>query len=149
MPIVVPIILLSQLMQPFAIRFKPDQDLKQCLQAFVLEHQMQAGYVLSAIGSLKQATIRFADQPTSSVLSEKLEILALNGTLSVHGLHLHITLANQHGQTIGGHLDRGCLIYTTAEIVIAEIPDLVFLRTPDEQTGFLELEIKARSTPDG
>lgn len=101
--------------------------------------------MLTAIGSLKQATIRFADQKVSTVLKEKLEILSINGTLSIYGIHLHIALSDKQGKTIGGHLDCGCIIYTTAEIVIGTSEELTFLRTVDEQTGFMELEIRHNS----
>jgi predicted DNA-binding protein with PD1-like motif len=131
-------------MKALGLRLQPDQDLKQSLKAFVISQNIQAGYILSAIGSLKVAKLRFADRLESDVLTGKFEILSLNGTLSVHGLHLHLAIADQNGKTIGGHLDTGCLIYTTAEIIIGEIPNLMFLRTPDSQTGFLELEIKKR-----
>lgn len=133
-------------MKPFAIRLKPGQDLKQSLKEFALEHRLQAGFVLSAIGSLNQAAIRFANQPSSEILQAKFEILSINGTLSVCGVHLHISIADSEGRTIGGHVDTGCIIYTTAEIVIGELPNLVFFRTPDDETGFLELDIKERST---
>ena len=130
-------------MKVFALRLKPDQDLRQSLKEFALLNNIQAGFVLSAIGSLKQAAIRFADQPNSKILQERSEILSLNGTLSINGIHLHILVADSTGKVIGGHLNDGNLIYTTAEIVIGESEDLVFLRTPDERTGFLELEIKS------
>jgi len=127
-------------MKLFALRLKPDQDLRQSLKEFAIQENLQAGFVLSAIGSLRQAAIRFANQETSGILTDKFEIIALNGTLSIHGLHLHIAIANQQGKVIGGHLNQGCLIYTTAEIVLGEVPDLVFRRALDKQTGFLELE---------
>lgn len=127
--------------QPHALRLHPDQDLRQSLKEFAVQRQIQAGFVLSAIGSLKQANIRFANQPESQLLTEKFEILSLNGTLSIAGVHLHITIADRAGKVLGGHLDKGCLIYTTAEIVLGEIPELFFRRTPDEKTGYLELEI--------
>lgn len=130
-------------MKVFALRLKPDQDLRQSLKKFALSNNIQAGFILSAIGSLKQAAIRFADQPKSQILPGKFEILSLNGTLSVNGLHLHITIADSVGNTIGGHLDNDSIIYTTAEIVIGASEDLIFLRSPDLQTGFLELEIQA------
>ncbi|MBD2500607.1 PPC domain-containing DNA-binding protein [Anabaena azotica] len=129
-------------MKVFAIRLKPNDDLKQYLKNFAIEQNIQAGFILSGIGSLKQATIRFANQDMSTVLSEKFEILSLNGTIANQGLHLHIALANQQGQTIGGHLDNGCIIYTTAEIVIGTIEEFRFQRTFDEQTGYQELEIQ-------
>lgn len=67
--------------------------------------------------------------------------VSLNGTLANTGVHLHITIADSHGKVIGGHLNDGCIIYTTAEIVIGIAEDFSFLRNLDEQTGFNELEI--------
>jgi len=131
-------------MNIFVLRLKPQQDLKRSLAEFVAANQIQAGFILSAIGSLQKATIRFANQPTSDVFDEKFEIVALNGTLSMHGSHLHLAIADKTGRMIGGHLTEGCIIYTTAEIVIGESPHLTFVRTPDAQTGFLELEIRER-----
>jgi uncharacterized protein len=133
-------------MKTLAVRLKPDEDLRQSLKEFTIAHQLQAGFILSAIGSLSQAAIRFANQPKSEILTGKFEILCLNGTLSMHGLHLHGAIADSTGNVIGGHIDTGCIIYTTAEIVIGESENLVFLRTPDAQTGFLELEIRERSS---
>lgn len=135
-------------MKVFALRLKPGQDLKQSLQAFTIAHHLQAAFILSAIGSLTEAHIRFANQPESTRLTGKFEILSLNGTLSVHGIHLHIAIADDQGTVIGGHLDNGSTIYTTAEIIIGEIETLTFLRTLDEQTGFLELEITKRLNDD-
>lgn len=132
-------------MNVFALRLAPNRDLKQGLTEFVAANQIQAGFILSAIGSLQKATIRFANQPTSDVFHEKFEIVALNGTLSIYGSHLHLAIADQTGRMLGGHLTDGCIIYTTAEIVIGESPNLTFVRSPDKQTGFLELEIRERS----
>ena len=129
-------------MKIFAIRLKPDQDLKESLRRFVNEKTIQAGFILTAVGSLKQATLRFANQAHSQVLQEKFEIVSLVGTLSINGIHLHISLADKNGQTIGGHVVEGCIIYTTAEIVIGTSEDFVFLRTVDEQTGYQELDIQ-------
>ena len=129
-------------MKLFAIRLKPNEDLKQSLKNFAMQQNMQAGFILSAIGSLKQATIRFANQDNSTVLSEKFEILSINGTLATTGLHLHIAIADRQGKTIGGHLDNGCIIYTTAEIVIGATEEFRFQRTVDEETGYQELEIE-------
>lgn len=128
-------------MKVFAIRLKPNQDLKKSLKEFSVQQDIKAGFILTAIGSLKQARIRFANQNDSTVLNDKFEILALNGTLATTGIHLHIAISDKQGKTIGGHLDNGCIIYTTAEIVIGESENFTFLRTLDEQTGYQELEI--------
>jgi len=75
------------------------------------------------------------------VLEQRLEIIALNGTLSRHGLHLHIALADGAGKMLGGHLLDGSLIYTTAEIVLGIVPRVKFERKVDLATGYLELAI--------
>lgn len=131
-------------MQIFAIRLKPNQDLKDSLKNFIQQNNIQAGFILTAVGSLKQATLRFASQDNSQRLDERFEIVSLVGTLSTQGIHLHIALSNQNGKTIGGHLVEGCIIYTTAEIVLASSEDLIFLRTLDAETGYKELEIKPK-----
>lgn len=128
-------------MKIFALRLKPNMDLKQSLIEFVDLKNIKAGFILTAIGSLKQATIRFANQNNSKILNEKFEILSLNGTLATTGIHIHISIADKQGKTIGGHLDNGCIIYTTAEIIIGASEEFTFIRTIDEQTGYKELEI--------
>lgn len=137
-------------MKIFALRLKSDQDLRQSLKTFAHEQKIGAGFILTAIGSLKQAKLRFANQSESTVLNDKFEILSLNGTLAITGLHLHICISDKEGKTIGGHLDDGCIVYTTAEIVIGTSTEFNFIRTIDEQTGYKELEIipSSGSVPD-
>lgn len=135
-------------MKVFALRLKPDSDLKESLRSFVASNCIQAGFILTTIGSLKKATIRFADQSISQVLHEKFEIVSLSGTLSLNGIHLHITISDKDGKTFGGHLENGCTIYTTAEVVIGESEELSFYRELDQQTGFKELQVRERSNRD-
>ena len=123
------------------LRLLPNADLRIYLREWAVAQQLEAGFVLSANGSLRQAAIRFANQTESHILLEPLEILSLTGTISLYGLHLHILVADAQGQCYGGHLQPGCLIRTTAEIVIGSTPDLVFRRAVAPETGFLELEV--------
>jgi predicted DNA-binding protein with PD1-like motif len=136
-------------MKIFALRLKPNQDLKDTLKNFVTSNNIEAGFILTTVGSLKQATLRFANQNDSKVLHDKFEIVSLVGTLSTHGIHLHISISDKDGKTIGGHLEKGCLIYTTAEIVIGVSEDFIFVRTVDENTGYKELEIQPRFLNEG
>jgi uncharacterized protein len=131
-------------MNIFAIRLKPDEDLKESLKIFVEQNNVQAGFILTAVGSLKQASLRFANQDNAQLFKEKFEIVSLVGTLSLDGIHLHISLSDQKGQTWGGHLLTGCIIYTTAEIVIGTSEDFIFLRPVDAVTGYKELEIQPK-----
>jgi uncharacterized protein len=128
-------------MKIFALRLKPDQDLRESLQEFAQDNSIQAGFILTAIGSLKQATIRFTNQSNSTALEGPFEIISLAGTLSIYGVHLHIAISNETGEIIGGHLSNGSIIYTTAEIVMGESKKFIFCRKFDEQTGYNELKI--------
>ncbi|MBW4448083.1 MAG: DNA-binding protein [Spirirestis rafaelensis WJT71-NPBG6] len=128
-------------MKIYPLRLKPNQDLRQSLKNFANQENIKAGFILSAIGSLKQAKIRFANQQSSTILIEKFEIISLNGTIATSGVHLHIAISDKEGKTIGGHLDDECIIYTTAEIIIGTTEEFIFNRTIDEQTGYKELEI--------
>lgn len=44
-------------MQIFAIRLKPNDDLKANLGHFVKQHQIEAGFMITAVGSLKPSQI--------------------------------------------------------------------------------------------
>ena len=125
-----------------AIRLKPGEDLKKSIQAFVDEKEIKAGWIASCAGSLTDYQIRFANLPTGSKGSGHFEIVSLSGTLSTSGSHLHLSISDGTGQTIGGHLLDGCLVYTTAEIIIQSSPDLEFTREKDGTTPWRELQVK-------
>ncbi len=125
-----------------AFRLKPGQDLKQEIQNYVNEHKLKAGWVSTCVGSLTNYMIRFANQPGISSDSGHFEIVSLTGTVSVNGSHLHISLSDSTGRTIGGHLSDGCKIYTTAEIVILSSDDFAFYREKDGTTPWDELQVR-------
>ena len=132
----------TQRLRILALRLKPGQDLRQQLESFVKAQRIEAGFLITAVGSLRQASIRLADQPTATDFAGKFEIVSLVGTLGQDGVHLHISISDSAGKTIGGHLVEGCLIYTTAEIVIGEAQGLTFSREHDAETGYQELRIR-------
>lgn len=132
-------------MEIHSLRLHPQQDLKGSLDSWAVAHAVEAACVLTCVGSLQQAVLRFANQPEGTPLAGKFEIVALTGTLSRHGSHYHIALADGDGRTIGGHLLEGCRIYTTAEIVLGIVPNVRYLRLPDAATGYDELYIAAHS----
>ena len=77
-------------------------------------------------------------------LQERFEIVSLTGTVSRHGCHLHMALADHQGNVVGGHVLEGCEVFTTAEIVIGECVNHVFSREHDEETGFDELVVTTK-----
>lgn len=126
----------------YAFRLKPGEDLRTGIQKMVTQHHIQAGWVNTCVGSLTDYNIRFANQPESSSGSGHFEIVSLVGTLSVNGSHLHLSISDSTGKTIGGHMSEGCRIYTTAEIVISSASDLVFKRKQDGTTPWEELQVE-------
>lgn len=125
-------------------RLLPDQDLYDEIQHFVQTRNIQAGVILSAVGSLTHATLRLANCPTHTEYQGPFEIVSMTGTVSVHGSHLHIAISDGEGKTLGGHLVSGCKIYTTAEIVIAELEEVVYRREPCALSGYDELVVQPR-----
>ena len=128
-------------MDVIAIRLKPGEDLKQSLLRYCIDQEIDAACMLSCVGSLRQAAIRFANQPEGIGFEQPLEIVSLEGTLSQYGIHLHIVVSDSEGQVIGGHLMDGSTIYTTAEIVLGIVLNTIFKREIDPLTGYRELTI--------
>ncbi len=131
-------------MQIRTFRLKPKQDLFDEIESYVATQHIEAGCLLSSVGSLTHATLRLANQNIYNEYEGHFEIVSLNGTISQHGSHLHIAISNEKGETIGGHLVRGCRIYTTAEIVLAEFEDVVYRREFAEDSGYEELTVHPR-----
>jgi predicted DNA-binding protein with PD1-like motif len=128
-------------MRDYTFRLKPGQDLFDSISLFAAQNHVEAGCVLSGVGSLRRAAIRFANQEKVVVLEGYFEIVSLTGTVSVHGSHLHLSISDGEGKTIGGHFESGCTIYTTAEIVVAVFEDVVYRREMDEDSGYEELVV--------
>jgi len=125
-----------------AIRLVPGDDLYFALDQFTKERGITAAAVLTCVGSLAKINIRLAGRKSSTCLEQKMEIIALSGTLSNDGCHVHISLADSDGRTIGGHLMAESIVHTTAEIVIIELSGTTFRRAVDPATGYRELVIE-------
>ena len=129
-------------MQNYTFRLSPGQDLFDSIQAFAMKKQVQAGCILSGVGSLRHATLRLADREYNSEYEGPFEIVSITGTVSVNGSHLHISISDGDGRTVGGHFESGCKIYTTAEIVIAVFQDVIYTRELAEDSGYEELTVR-------
>jgi uncharacterized protein len=130
-------------MKTYALRLQPGEDPKAALDAFAQTHQLQAACVLTCVGSLRKAALRFANQEQAVSLDGHFEIVSLTGVFATGGGHYHIAIADGQGRTCGAHLMDGSEVYTTAEIVLASFDDLRFNRTFDPQTGYPELDIQS------
>jgi uncharacterized protein len=122
-------------------RLKPGQDLWNEIDSFVGQNNIEAGVILCAVGSLTHATLRLANRDFFTDYEGHFEIVSITGAVSIHGSHIHISISDGDGQTIGGHLVPGCVVYTTAEIVIGVIDNVIYKREFAEDSGYDELAV--------
>jgi hypothetical protein len=131
-------------MRTLPLRLSPGDDLRAALDRVLAQQAVDAAFVLSGIGSLRGARIRFAGAPEPTALEGDLEILTLSGSLSPDGSHLHISVADAQGRVWGGHAAPGCVV-RTAEVLLALLPAWRFSREHDEATGYAELRMREKT----
>lgn len=126
----------------FAFRLTPGQDLKKEIIAFAKKNKIKAGCMISAVGSVQQYHLRFANKKKGVLKKGYFEISGLVGTFSDKAAHLHLLISASDGTSSGGHLLEGTLIYTTAELIVGELIDLTFSREKDHASSFNELVVR-------
>lgn len=129
-------------MQTEALRLPPDADLRAALDQTLRERGQSAGFVMAGMGSLKPTRLRLAGASESLRIDEDCELLTLSGSLSPDGSHLHASVSLPDGRVLGGHLLPGSIVRTTAELLIAWLPEHRFAREHDAATGYAELRIR-------
>ena len=128
-------------------RLHRGDDLLLSIRQLCQEHHITAGVILSGVGCLTQAVVRDADGVTLRTVAEHCEILSLMGTVSQTRCHLHIALSRQGLGAFGGHLQAGCLVNTTCELVIGVLDSWRYSVEQDGETGYDEITFE-RATPD-
>lgn len=131
-------------MENYTFRLKPGHDLFDSIEAFAREKDIQAGCVLSGVGSLTHVTLRLANREFLTVYEGYFEIVSITGLVSIHGSHLHLSISDGDGKTVGGHLVSGSKIYTTAEVVILAFDNVIYKREFAEDSGYEELAVYGR-----
>jgi predicted DNA-binding protein with PD1-like motif len=131
-------------MQTLPLRLKPGDDLRRALEAAVAARGITAAFVVAGIGSLRPTQLRLAGAGQPTLLEDEAEILSLSGSIAQRGSHLHLSVAGPQGQVLGGHAAYGCTVRTTAEVLVALLPDWDFTREPDATTGWYELVVRPR-----
>ena len=121
------------------IRLKRGEDLVESIRQVCKEKNIAAGVVLSGVGCILKGRIRDASGVTIREIGDHCEIVSLNGTVSAQRCHVHIALSKEDLSTIGGHLCTGCIVNTTCELVIGELPGITFGVEEDPETGYDEL----------
>ncbi|OQV18477.1 putative Bifunctional protein GlmU [Hypsibius exemplaris] len=135
-------------MESHILRLHPGQEIKSTLEQYVKENDLKAAFIITAVGSVTKATLRFAHDFKTGIneirtFHRHLEILSLVGTLN-DGSHLHISLSDKEGRfgnVIGGHVMGDLIVFTTCEVVIGNTVGLTVHRPFDKATGFPELAV--------
>jgi predicted DNA-binding protein with PD1-like motif len=133
----------------WVLRLHPGDDLVESIMDFADKHSIKAGGIVTCVGSLSHARLRYANQNDYENLDSKgqhFEIVSLVGTFSTTERHLHLAIANEQGAMFGGHAGSGNKVFTTAEIIIIEGLDWIFRREKDPDTTYLELSPAQRKT---
>ena len=128
------------------VRLKRGEDLLESIRNLCRTKQIRAGVVLSGVGCLLQGRVRDASGVNIREIPDHCEIVSLNGTVSEARCHIHIALSREDLSTIGGHLCTGCIINTTCELVIGELPQVAFGVEEDPETGYDELIFQSVKT---
>jgi predicted DNA-binding protein with PD1-like motif len=132
-----------------ALRLEPGEEIYARLREIAAGRSM---FVVSCVGSVTSVGLRLAGYTSSDAnnvtrVENKLrfydahfEIVSLTGSLCADGLHLHMSMSDAQGRVLGGHL-KYATVFTTAEILLAVLPDYTLSRLPDSRTGFPELVV--------
>jgi uncharacterized protein len=129
-------------LQRLVFRLQSGADLRAGIDAACRKHRVRSAAIVTCVGSLQCARLRFADVESLATVEGPLEIVSLVGTVAANGSHLHIAVADAAGGVTGGHLAFGSIVFTTAEIVVLEDSDTAFARVHDAATGYRELEVR-------
>ncbi|XP_054257892.1 bifunctional protein GlmU-like isoform X4 [Macrosteles quadrilineatus] len=131
-------------------RFLPGEELKTSLQQYVATQGLEAAFIITCVGSVSKATLRFSTQQSGPgsekvvTYDENLEICSLVGTLSHDGSHLHAVLGRADGSVVAGHVVGDMVVQTTAEVVIGDSTTEKYSRVLDPATSYNELVITKR-----
>ncbi len=121
-------------------RLTKGMDLKEEIEKYSINNSI-SGVLISSVGCLNKLVIRLADGKSILKKDGNFEIVSITGTLSPNGVHIHISVSDEFGNTIGGHLKNGCIVNTTAEICLIVFDNIKFGRKFDETTGYDELVV--------
>jgi len=134
-------------MQLLPVRLRPGDDLRSTLTNAIAARGSEAAFVLSAIGSLVDCRLRFAQSADETILTGPFEIISINGSITPGGAHLHMAVSDAQGRVYGGHVCHGNIVRTTVEAVLILLPGWSLTREPDPATGYDELVVRCTPGP--
>lgn len=94
-------------MQLLPIRLSPGVDLRRALENAAADQANDSAFVVAGIGSLTEASLRYAGEAMETRIVGHLEKLSLSGPLRPSGAHLHMSVSDALGQVFGGQSHGG------------------------------------------
>lgn len=129
-------------MSNYIFRMTKGMDLKKEIVKYCIDNNIKAGYIGACVGCCSEVNFRLAGGKDFYHCIADYEIVSMTGTISEDGVHIHVSFSDVLGNTIGGHLSDGCIVNTTAEIVICGVDNYKLTRKFDDATGYKELNIE-------
>ena len=125
----------------FLARLPRGTDLVEGITTFCVGNNIRLATV-QAIGAVEKAVFGYYQQSNREyetwTLERPLEIVSLLGNISLLDnlpfLHAHIIFGDEKGQTLGGHLFKGTLVFS-CEFKVTELTGAGRVRGPDPDTG--------------
>lgn len=131
-------------MQEYAVRLEKGADLRASIEDICISNSFDTAIVLSGVGCVYETRFRLAKAEGYFESKQDYEIVSITGTVSKGNAHIHIALADEKGNVVGGHLEKGCLINTTCELVLGILENYESDRPFDPNTGYDEIVFKKK-----
>ena len=129
-------------------RMEPGEDILATIESVADSYNIRSGQ-LTLIGAVSKANLAYFDRTSqeykSFSIDEDLEVVSGMGNISrLHDgsvvVHAHVIVADENGKCYGGHLNRGCEVSVTIELVIHEM-EADIRRARDDLTGLNLLDL--------
>jgi len=125
----------------FVGRLATGTDLLAEIERFCAEQEIRAAWV-SVVGAVSRAAFGYYEQDERRYLElstdDHHEITSFTGNVSMRDgkpfLHAHAGFASRDGESVGGHLLPGCIVFV-GEVTVREMSGVDLERVADEITG--------------
>ncbi|MEK7252359.1 MAG: PPC domain-containing DNA-binding protein [Actinomycetota bacterium] len=123
------------------IRLERGEDIVDAMTAYADEHHIRTAW-FTHLGAVSAASLRYYDQTKlvyrDFTVDRHLEVLSGVGNVSlldgVPFVHTHAAFGDEDGTALGGHLNRGCTVFSL-EVHLQELIGDPLERLPHAESG--------------
>jgi predicted DNA-binding protein with PD1-like motif len=141
-----------QIEEVLCVYMQPGEDFHECIEKVAEQKGIQAGAILSGIGTFDKARIHhivdteFPATDKFVQIEGPVELCSVDGIIADYKPHMHCSMALRGGELFSGHLEPGCRVLYLAEVVIARLSGAELERDEHPEFGTPRLKVKG-STP--